>query len=631
MDFPTLFQNFVYKRTYARWLDEESRRENWPETIARYATFFRPSVPKTHHPEFDRAIQAILNCEVMPSMRCLWAAGEALKRDNISGYNCSALIIDTPSAFGEVLYLLMNGAGVGFSVERQFVNKLPAIPEKLDEGAVTILFADSKLGWAEGLNQLIALLYKGAIPKFDLSKIRPKGARLKTFGGRASGPEPLKKLIESVIKIFIGAKGRKLTSLECHDICCHIASSVVVGGVRRSAMVSLSNLSDQRMAHAKDGNWFDLNPQRQFANNSVAYTEKPDCTLFMEEWLTLARSGSGERGIFNREAARSTIMRNGRRNPDHDWMVNPCGEIYLRPYEFCNLSEVVIRAGDTLEALIEKVRYATILGTLQSTLTKFKFINRKWKKNTEEERLLGVSLTGLRDHEILGRKTTQAALFLQEMKAKAIETAREWSSALEIPMPAAITCTKPSGTVSQLVNSASGLHPRYAPYYIRRVRVSAVDPLANFLIDQGLRHHPEPKYTLKDSPNIIFEFPIRSPEEAICRDQTNAIEQLEYWKMIQTNWCEHNSSISVYVNPDEWFETGAWVYKNWNLIAGVAFFPTDSGNYEMPPYEEINEEKYNAMVETVPEIDFDGLSEFESEDNTQGAKEYACQGGACEL
>ena len=631
MAFPTIYQEFIYKRTYARWLEDQGRRENWNETVARYEDCLGKKVPSNKKYDWHQACDAIRNLEVMPSMRSLWTAGPALERENVSGFNCAYAEISSIKSFAEVLYILMCGTGVGFSVERQVVAKLPQVPDKLEDVDDTIVVADSKKGWAEAYLALLRGLYDGKIKKWDMSRVRPKGAKLKVFGGRASGPDPLVDLIKFTGRTFKAATGRRLNSLECHDLVCKIASIVFVGGVRRSACISLSNLSDDRMAHAKDGMFWDTNPQRMLANNSVAYTEKPDTERFIQEWLNLIRSKSGERGIFNRESAKFIVSQIGRRDPNYDLGVNPCSEIILRPSEFCNLSEVVVRPKDTIKALKEKVRRATILGAVQSTYTDFQFIGRDWKRNCDEERLLGVSLTGLRDHPILGHKSREAELMLVEMKQEAIDTAKEWSEILGINMPAAITCTKPSGSVSQLVDSASGLHHRYSPYYIRRVRVTANDPLARILVDAGVPYNPEVGETMENANTYVFDFPVKAPENAVFRDEETALQQLEYWLMIQKCWCEHKPSITVFVKDDEWLEIGSWVYKNWNYVSGISFLPMDGGVYQLAPYEEISEEQYDELLKAMPEIDFEKLTEYEREDATQGSREFACQGNSCEL
>lgn len=629
--FPDAYTEFIYLRTYARWVDELGRRENWDETIDRYLGYFLQRVPDAKKAEYTKAVEAIRGFRVMPSMRALWCAGRALDRENIAGFNCSYLAVDNPKAFSEILYILMNGTGVGFSVERQYVQKLPTVPEKLEPCPVTIIVPDSKHGWAESYAKLIKHLYAGQIPSMDLSKVRPKGMPLKTFGGRASGPEPLKQLFDFTINLFKNCAGSKLSSLDAHELCCTIASVVVVGGVRRSACISLSNLSDDRMRQAKAGQFWETKPHLGLANNSVAYTERPDAAKFLEEWISLIRSGSGERGIFNREGAKFTVMKNGRRDADYDFGCNPCSEIILRPKQFCNLSEVIVRENDTLDDLKKKVRQATILGIVQSTLTKFGFLSRDWKKNTEEERLLGVSLTGLRDHGVLGHTSNEAKNWLSQMKQAAIDTAEEWAKALEIPTPAAVTCVKPSGTVSQLCNTASGLHPRYASHYVRRVRVTVSDPMCKFLMEAGVPHQPEVGQSRDSATTYVFEFPIKSPSDAVFRDEVGALEQLEYWKMLQDNWCEHKPSCTIYVRQNEWVAVGNWVYDHWNYVSGISFLPYDGGIYQLAPYEEVSEEAYEDLVSKMPALDFSGLEAFERGDLTDGAREFACVGGACEI
>lgn len=568
---------------------------------------------------------AINNMDVMPSMRCMMTAGPALERDNVAGYNCSYLPVDHPRSFDECLYILMCGTGVGFSVERQYITKLPEVPEEFHPAGSTICVADSKIGWASSLKELISLLYAGMIPTWDLSKLRPAGAKLKTFGGRSSGPEPLDRLFKFVVETFKNAKGRKLSSLECHDILCKIGECVVVGGVRRSALISLSNLSDSRMAKAKAGAWQIENAQRNLANNSVCYTEKPEFNSFLHEWVNMHESKNGERGIFNRVAAKKQAARNGRREADWDFGTNPCSEIILRPYQFCNLSEVIVRREDGLDDLLRKVELATILGTIQSTLTNFRYLRPIWRRNTEEERLLGVSLTGVMDHLILsGQQDHWTSTWLKELKEKAIETNREWAKRLGIPQATAITCVKPSGTVSQLTDSASGLHPRFAEYYIRRVRNDVKDPLTDFLIKQGVPHEIDQF----NPATMVFSFPQKAPGSVINNDMT-AIQQLEHWKMMQESWCEHKPSITVYYNEDEFLELGQWVWDNFDILSGVSFLPKTNHAYIQAPYEEITEEKYNELQDSFPAIDW--LAFREEEDGTTGSQELACTAGACEI
>ena len=646
------YSEFIYKRTYSRWEKEKNRREDWSETIDRYFDFFTNNVvPEKLHRSYLKAKKFVESKSVMPSMRAMWSAGEALKKGHIAAYNCAYVTVDSIKSFSETLYILMHGTGIGFSVERQYVIKLPDLPDNIKPIKRTIIFEDSKEGWAEGFNDFINCLYQGEVPNYDLSKIRPEGSLLKTFGGRASGPAPLEKLLKFTTKIFEEAinKGlKKLSTIDCYDIMCNIADCVVVGGVRRSALLSLSNFSDSKMRIAKEGNFWETHPYRSYANNSVAFTEKPQMSLFLEEWMSLMKSGTGERGIFNRESATNIVEKIGRRKTVwnmvdvdsreikeviNEWGCNPCSEIILRPYEFCNLTEVVIRSIDTLDDITEKIKYATILGIVQSMLTDFKYINENWKNNCEEERLLGVSLTGIMDHPVLANESNQERLndWLTTMKNTAIKVAKKWSKDLGINMPVAITSLKPSGSVSQLCDSASGIHPRYAKHYIRRVRVNKTDPIAKYLIDKGVKWNPEVGQTLDNHNTVVFEFPIRSPKKAICRNDKTALQQLEHWKIFQENWCEHKPSITVYVRDHEWLEVGSWVYKNWDYVSGISFLPYDTGLYQLAPYEEITEEIYNDLVKEFPKFDFTDLFQYEIEDNTEGSKEYACVGGACEI
>ena len=889
--FNTPFEELIYTRTYSRWVEELKRREKWSETVQRYEDFFLNKIPDNDIDKFKDTILSIKKHEIMPSMRCLWTAGKALERENITGYNCAGVVIDDPLAFSEILYILMCGTGCfhkdtkvltkngskeiskittddlvlsynekeditefkkptnvqetnskdmekfeieltngykfkctydheiltdkgyvqakdltitdnifnithmnyivrktkiiekenyyditipdnhnfvledgtvvhncGFSVERQFINKMPTIPSVLKDIDDIIVFKDSKLGWAEGYSKLIRELYKGNILKWDLSKIRPKGKRLKIFGGRASGPEPLDNLLKFTVKMFKSNTGKKLTSIDCHDIVCMIASIVVVGGTRRSATISLSNLSDNRMAHAKDGNYFLMSPYRALANNSVAYTDKPDCLSFLKEWTTLIRSKSGERGIFNRAGIKKHLKKHvKRRNPNFEFITNPCftgdmklltengyiefeklcdtepmivnknndivkskvwcsgekktvsvnfrnkpsitctpnhifktvdgeeiqakdskgyrllsydnvepplvssvtdngvqkvydftekethwgyvegvlvhncGEVILRSKEFCNLTEVVIRHDDTLEQLLEKVEKATILGCLQATLDNFRFLRKEWTDNIKEERLLGVSLTGLRDHPILNHTHNTAKYWLEEMKDHAIKTSEIWAHKLNINVPKAVTCVKPSGTVSLLNNTASGLHPRFSKYYIRRVRINKTDPLCKMLIDQGINWTVENGETTDNWTTAVFDFPIKAPNNSICNKDVDAIEMLEYWKMIKQHYCEHNPSCTIFVKDDEWIRVGNWVFDNWKKVTGVTFLPLDDNIYSLAPYEEITSEEYDELMKTQPEIDFSKLTEYELRDETKGSFEFACTGNKCEL
>jgi len=621
----TDYQKFIALSRYARWLPDENRRETWAETVDRYITNVVPDGTPEHADLYD----AILNLDVMPSMRALMTAGKALSRDNTAGYNCSYLPVDDPKSFDEAMFILLCGTGVGFSVERQYVNKLPEVPDQLFESETTIVVKDSKEGWAKSYRQLLSLLWAGEVPQWDVSKVRPAGAKLNTFGGRASGPDPLVELFKFTIEKFRGATGRKLSSLECHDIMCKIGEIVVVGGVRRSAMISLSNLSDDRMRHAKSGQWWNTDPQRALSNNSVAYTDTPDAESFMREWLALVESKSGERGIFNRVAAQKQAAKNGRRDLDFEFGTNPCSEIILRPYQFCNLTEAVCRADDTLDDLKEKVRLATILGTIQSTLTHFPYLRKVWKDNTEAERLLGVSLTGIMDNFILNQNVTDLPDILQELRQVAIETNAEWADKLGVPPSTAITCVKPSGTVSQLVDSASGIHARHSEYYIRTVRGDNKDPLTQFMIANGIPNEP---CAMKPDTTTVFSFPVKSPDGAVTRNDMTAIEQLELWLTYQREWCEHKPSVTVTVRDHEWIEVGAWVYKHFDEVSGISFLPHSDHSYKQAPYQEIGELEYLDMVEIMPSnIDWSGLSEFEKEDATKGSQTLACTGGTCEI
>lgn len=631
---PTPYQQFIHKSRYARWLDSEQRRENWDETVNRYTSFMRNHVKSKHNFDIsDNDIfdieQAIIGQEIMPSMRGMMTAGAALERDNICGYNCSYIPVDSPRSFDECMYILMCGTGVGFSVERENVDKLPVISDAMHRTDTVIKVGDSKPGWAKSLRELIALLYAGQVPAWDLSDVRASGERLKTMGGRASGPGPLNDLFVFTVELFTKAQGRRLFPIECHDLMCKIGEIVVVGGVRRSALISLSNLNDDQMAHAKSGEWYDYEKQRALANNSVAYKGKPEMGTFMREWLALYDSKSGERGVFNRQAADKQVARNGRREVGYMWGTNPCSEIILRPYQFCNLSEVVVRESDTLESLKSKVRLATILGTLQSTLTDFKYLRKVWKDNTEEERLLGVSLTGIMDHSVLS-KTVDSRRWLEEMKQVAIDTNQQYAQMLGIPQSAAITCVKPSGTVSQLVDAASGIHARHNDYYIRTVRGDNKDPLTQFLKEQGV--YSEADITKPDS-TTVFSFAMRAPEGAVTRDDMTAIEQLELWKTYAIYWCEHKPSVTITVKEHEWMGVGAWMYENFDVASGVSFLPHSDHTYQQAPYQDIEADDYlewQAAYGTLA-IDWAALSEYEKEDNTSGSRELACTAGVCEV
>ncbi|QIG69905.1 adenosylcobalamin-dependent ribonucleoside-triphosphate reductase protein [Rhizobium phage RHph_I3_11] len=634
--FKSYYEQFIYTSRYSRWLEDEKRRENWGETVTRYLTFMKGHLKDKHNyvisdELYNRLYNGIYNLEVVPSMRSVMTAGKALARDNTAGYNCSYLPIDDPKSFDEAMYILLCGTGVGFSVERQYISKLPEIPEKLFESDTRIAVSDSKEGWAKAYRQLVALLYSGEIPKWDVSKVRPAGARLKTFGGRASGPGPLEDLFKFTIAKFKGAAGRKLNSLEAHDILCKIGEVVVVGGVRRSAMISLSNLTDGRMRSAKAGSWWENEGQRALANNSVAYTETPDVGAFMEEWLSLYRSKSGERGVFNRTAAVKQVRSVGRRDAGFDFGTNPCSEIILRPYQFCNLSEVVVRSGDTVESLLDKVELATILGTFQSTLTNFPYLRKVWQKNTEEERLLGVSLTGIMDNPLTygGYSSKNLRELLETLKKRTVEVNDRLASDIGINASTSITCVKPSGTVSQLVDSASGIHARHSAYYIRSVRGDNKDPLTQFLKDSGIPNEPD---VMKPDQTTVFYFPIKSPEGAVTRNDMTALEQLELWKIYQLHWCEHKPSVTVTVQEKEWPEVGSWVYNNFDLISGVSFLPHSDHTYRQAPYQECDEKIYQEFVEKMPKsINWTDLAFYEVEDTTSGMQTLACSSDGCEV
>jgi len=623
---PTDYQAFIHTSRYARWLEDEGRRESWSETVDRYMG--NVVGYDIDHDTYNEIREAILGLEVMPSMRAMMTAGPALERDNTAGYNCSYLPVDDPKSFDEAMFILLCGTGVGFSVERQFISKLPEVPE-LFESDTTIVVKDSKEGWAKAFRQLLALLWAGEIPKWDVSKVRPAGARLKTFGGRASGPAPLVDLFNFAVTIFKEAQGRKLSSIECHDLMCKIGEVVVVGGVRRSAMISLSNLSDDRMRHAKSGNWWDNNPQRALANNSVSYTEKPDSVSFMREWMALVESGSGERGVFNREASKNQAAKNGRRDPDYDFGTNPCSEIILRPYQFCNLTEVVVRATDDVDSIARKVRLATILGTIQSQYTKFPYLRKVWQRNTEEERLLGVSLTGIMDNPLLTTKNKGLEETLEHLREVAVRTNSDWANSLGIPTSAAITCVKPSGTVSQLVDSASGIHPRHSPHYIRTVRGDNKDPLTTFMKEQGIPSEPD---VFKPDQTTVFSFPVKAPQGAIVTDNVSAIEQLKTWLVYQRHWCEHKPSVTINVRKDEWFEVGAFVYEHFDEMSGVSFLPYNEHTYQQAPYQSCTKDDYKKLSKIMPKsIDWAKLSEYEKEDTTASSQTFACTGDVCEI
>jgi ribonucleoside-diphosphate reductase alpha chain len=639
---PSQLQEYVHKSRYARWIDSKNRRENWDETVSRYVNYFQNKFPE-HYPASD-IHNAILNLEAMPSMRALMTAGPALDRDPMAGYNCAFVAIDHPRAFDEILYVLMCGTGMGFSVERQFIANLPIVGAKVvtdDVGAhsivtldalrkvdYTIAVKDSKGGWAGAFRELVDHLYAGQIPSWDVSRVRAAGAKLKVFGGRASGPQPLVDLFKFTVETFKAAVGRKLTSIECHDLVCKIADIVVVGGVRRSALISLSNLSDDRMRSAKSGQWWATEPQRALANNSAAYTERPQMELFMKEWLSLIESKSGERGIFNRQAAVKKAIESGRRDHTQVVGVNPCAEITLRSKGVCNLTEVVVRADDSFDMLKEKIRIAVIMGTYQSLLTDFRYVREAWRKNQIEERLLGVSMTGIMDHVVLAYASPQATDWLKQLKLYAIEVNKEWADKLGINQSVAITTVKPSGTVSQLVNAASGKHERYSDYYVRTVRGDLKDPLTQMMVSQGFPYEPA---IGKEESTAVFSFPVASPAGSVFRNDRTALEQLEHYLMFQTHWSEHNVSVTIYVRDNEWLGVGDWVYRNFDKIAGVSFLPHSDHAYQQAPYQECSKEEYLALEARMPQFDWEALAIFEKDDSTISVRELACSAGVCEV
>jgi ribonucleoside-triphosphate reductase (thioredoxin) len=626
---PTYYQQFIATSRYSRWIEEEGRRETWNETVERYVgNVVDPLLEEISPGMADSLEEAILNLDVMSSMRGLMTAGPAMNRDNTCLYNCAYTPVEKYTDFDKAMFILLCGTGVGFSVERQYVSKLPTVPE-LQTSDTVIEVADSKEGWAFALRKLIRSLYSGEIPTWDVSKIRPAGAKLKTFGGRASGPAPLVELFNFVTDKFKDAQGRKLSSIECHDIMCKIGEVVVVGGVRRSAMISLSNLSDDRMRHAKSGNWWENQGQRALANNSVAFTEKPDMESFLREWTSLIASKSGERGIFNRESSVKQAAKNGRRDTNYEFGTNPCSEIILRPRQFCNLTEVVIRATDTLEDIERKVKLATVLGTIQSTYTHFPYLGSEWENNTKEERLLGVSLTGIMDNPLMTTQNEGLDKTLGYLRNIAVSTNAEWADRLGIPRSTAITCVKPSGTVSQLVDSASGIHARHSEYYVRTVRGDIKDPLTEFLKDSGIPCEP---CVMKPDSTVVFSFPVKSPESAVTRNDMTAIEQLEMWLIYQRNWCEHKPSVTITVRDHEWLEVGAFVYKHFDEMSGVSFLPHSDHTYQQAPYQDIDKETYEELQAAMPKyLQWEMLSNYEVEDSTKGSSTFACSGGTCEI
>ena len=616
------YQQYIHKSRYARYLDDENRRETWEETVMRYISFWGNELNTEDRGEL---YTAILNMEVMPSMRCMMTAGPALARDNVAGFNCSYLPIDSPRSFDELMYILLNGTGVGFSVERDYVNQLPEVADTFHDTESTIVVSDSKIGWASSFRELISLLYAGNIPKCDLTRVRPAGARLKTFGGRASGPQPLADLFNFSVEMFKGAAGRKLTSLECHDLVCKIADIVVVGGVRRSALISLSNVTDNRMANAKNGEWYITNGQRALANNSAVYSERPDFDTYSSEMKRLYESKSGERGIFSRIAAQKVAAKNERRDATHKFGTNPCSEIILRPYQFCNLSEVIVRSNDTEDTLKYKVKIATILGTLQATMTDFRYLRNIWKKNTEEEALLGVSLTGIMDCKLTNGSTAGLDNLLNTLRQVAIDTNKEWAKKLGINQSAAITCVKPSGTVSQLTDSASGIHPRFSEYYVRTVRADKKDPLATAMIEAGFPHEED----IMNSSNWVFSFPQKSPSKAVTVEDMGAMEQLNLWKTYQDHWCEHKPSMTCYYNDDNFFSVCQWIWENFDSVSGISFLPEADHVYKQAPYQKIDKDTYLNLAKDMPKR-FNWNIE-ENDDNTEAMQTLACVSGVCEI
>ena len=621
------YREYIAASRYARYIDDKGRRETWEETVQRFIDYIFDRTPAIAEDKETKKelFNAILNHELMPSMRALMTAGKSADRDNTCIYNCSYLPVDDPKSFDEAMFILLCGTGVGFSVESKYINQLPEVPEKMFDSEHTIAVHDSKEGWAKSLRLLLAHLYSGEVPRWDISKVRPAGARLKTFGGRASGPEPLVDLFEFAVSMFKHAKGRKLNSLECHDLMCKIGEVVVVGGVRRSAMISLSDLNDERIRHAKTGPWWETAPHRALANNSAVYNETPTVGKFMEEWVSLYNSHSGERGIFNREAAKKTVAKYGHRDVGYDFGTNPCSEIILRPYQFCNLTEAVIRHDDTKETLLRKVRLATILGTIQSSFTKFPYLRKVWQRNTEEERLLGVSFTGIYDNKLTCTQGEELNVILAELREMARATNKQWADKLSISTSTAITCVKPSGTVSQLVDSASGIHPRHSKYYIRRVRGDKKDPLSQFLIQQGI---PNEECVYKPTQTVVFSFPQKAPD-GLTRDDITPIKHLELWLTYQRHWCEHKPSVTISVEEKDWPSVGAWTWENFSEISGVSYLPYDGGTYRQAPYEEINEEEYNDLKAKIPTINWSELKE--ETDNVEGAQMLACSAGSCDI
>ena len=633
VELPSDYQKFIHQSRYARWKEDEGRRETWEETVSRYFDFMSDHLIDNFNYEIPDSIRErienrILNLDIMPSMRALMTAGVALERCNVAGYNCSYLPVDNLRSFDECLYILMCGTGVGFSVETKYTAQLPIVNEALHDSDTVVVVSDSKEGWAKGYKELISLLYSGQIPKWDLSRLRPAGARLKTFGGRSSGPEPLDDLFRFTVDIFKKSAGRRLKSIECHDIMCKIGSVVVVGGVRRSALISLSDLEDQEMSLAKSGEWWNDEGQRALANNSVCYQDTPPVGIFMREWLNLYNSKSGERGIFSRDASVRQAEKNGRRDSRYEFGTNPCSEIILRPHQFCNLTEVVVRADDDIERLAKKVEDATILGTIQSTLTEFKYLRKVWQNNTEEERLLGVSLTGIMDNSITNGNRIHLPRILMQLRDTAVATNKKWAKILGIPPSTAITCVKPSGTVSQLVDSSSGIHARHSAYYIRTVRGDNKDPLTQFMIDQGIPNEP---CVFKGDTTTVFSFPVKSPDDALTRHDMSAIEQLKIWLDYQRHWCEHKPSVTVTVRDEEWMEVGAFVYEHFDEMSGVSFLPHSEHTYQQAPYQDCTKDVYDKLSSEFGHIDWVKLQDYEKEDTTNSSQTFACSGDSCEI
>ena len=633
---PTPYQKYIHTSRYSRWINEAQRRETWDETVTRYFDYMVSRLKEKNNFDLDVATRnelqtAVLNLDIMPSMRLLMTAGTAVERCNVAAYNCAYLPIDSPRAFDEVLYILMNGTGVGFSVERECITKLPEVAEHFEDSTIVVKVKDSKSGWARAFKELVSLLYSGQIPTWDMSLVRPAGARLKTFGGRASGPEPLNDLFRFAVNMFTKAAGRRLSSIECHDLVCKTAQVVVVGGVRRSALISLSDLSDDLLRASKSGDWWHNHSYRSYANNSAVYKSVPDMNVFMKEWHSLYESRSGERGMFSRAAAKTQVAVNGRRDPNYEFGTNPCCEIILRPNQFCNLTEVVVKKDDTEETLKKKVKLAAILGTYQATLTDFKYLRKIWADTTEEERLLGVSMTGIMDNELTNGGEGDLDSMLQRLRQVAVDTNEVWADSLGIQQSTAITCVKPSGTVSQLVDAASGIHPRHSKHYIRRVRGDKKDPLTQFLVDSGIPCE-DAVGDVESKNTAVFSFPIEAPEGAMINDELTPMEHLELWLTYQKHWCEHKPSITITVREHEWLEVAAWVYKNFDFMSGVSFFPHSDAVYTQAPYEEVDEATYHDLLASMPkEIDFYKLQEYEKEDTTKGTQEFSCVGDVCEL